>query len=86
VSEERWLTVAQVAEILQLGLTTVYSEIRSGRLRAAHVGGGGRTIRIPPSSLAEYQALCEAENGSTAKGWGTPAVLQGGRRAIASPR
>jgi excisionase family DNA binding protein len=60
--EGRWLTVTQVAEVLQLGLTTIYSEIRSGRLRAAHVAGG-RTIRITESALRDYEVLCSGEPG-----------------------
>jgi excisionase family DNA binding protein len=56
----RWLTPAQVADLLQLGLTTVYSELKSGRIRAAHVAGG-RSIRITPDALRDYEALCSAD-------------------------
>lgn len=40
-----WLTVAQVAARAQCGRSLVYSAIRDGKLRAAHVGGG-RSIRV----------------------------------------
>ena len=79
----RWLTPAQTAEVLQLGLTTIYSEIRSGRLRAAHVAGG-RSIRVTPDALRDYGALCEGveQDGSdkTAAGLRGPAAVSTGGR------
>ena len=39
-------TVKEVAEILKIHLATVYQLVRTGRLRAVHLG---RAIRIPES-------------------------------------
>lgn len=40
-----WLTAAQAARVAQVGLKTIYREIRAGRLRAARIGQR-RDIRI----------------------------------------
>ena len=88
----RWFTPGQVAEALQLGLTTVYAEIRSGRLRAALVAGG-RSIRVTPDALRDYERLCSGDlehDGSdkTAAGLRGPAAVSGGhgngRRTLTS--
>ena len=45
---ETYYTVKEVAEILKIHLATVYQLVRTGRLRAVHIG---RAIRIPESSF-----------------------------------
>ena len=44
-----WLTVEQAALRAQVGVKTVYREVRAGRLRAARIGGR-RELRF----LAEW--------------------------------
>lgn len=46
----KWITVQQLAEILQISLTTAYALIHSGRVRAAKIGG---QYRIPADALEE---------------------------------
>jgi excisionase family DNA binding protein len=40
-----WLTPTQAAQYAQVGRRAIYREVRSGRLRAARIGGKGE-IRI----------------------------------------
>ncbi len=47
------LTIAEAADRLSLGRTTVYSEIAAGRLRSVTVG---RARRVPVDALEEYVA------------------------------
>lgn len=49
--DRRILTVAQVAEVLQVHPDTVYARIRGGQLRATHIGG---CIRILPAELDRF--------------------------------
>jgi excisionase family DNA binding protein len=51
MSEDRALTVRQVAERLQLGIQRVYSLIHSGKLTGRRLGG---SIRVLPLDLATY--------------------------------
>jgi excisionase family DNA binding protein len=50
--------VAQVASILDVDLSTVYREIRAGRLRALRIGSGRGTYRITAEALNAY--LCNS--------------------------
>ncbi|MFJ3812255.1 helix-turn-helix domain-containing protein [Streptomyces sp. NPDC090073] len=54
---ERMLDVAEVAETLNLSLTTIYRLARSGVLRSHRHGQGKvrpRGVRIPESAVAAY--------------------------------
>jgi excisionase family DNA binding protein len=42
-----WLTVAEAAQRARCGVKTVYREVRTGRLRAARIGGR-RELRLRP--------------------------------------
>lgn len=48
-----WLTVRQARHIAQVGVKTIYREVRSGRLRAAKIGNR-RDIRIHRSWINEW--------------------------------
>ena len=48
-----WLTVAEAAQRSQCARAKIYSEVRSGRLRAARVAGG-RVLRIRPEWVDEW--------------------------------
>lgn len=50
---QKWYTVQQLAELLQLSLTKTYELVRSGRIRAAKIGG---QYRIPAAALDELFA------------------------------
>jgi excisionase family DNA binding protein len=54
-------TVAEVAEKLSVGRSTVKALVRSGALRSAFVGRGCR--RIPHKALVEYLASRTATSG-----------------------
>ena len=54
--DERWLTVAEVAERFRLSLETVRKWIRSGELPALHLGGPKAGYRIKESDLARFIA------------------------------
>ena len=80
----RWITLKEFAELTQISLTTAYAEVRSGRLRAAHVAGG-RSIRVTPDALRDYERLCSGDleqDGSdrTAAGLRGPAAVSAGGR------
>lgn len=47
------LTVAEVAERWQCGRTTVYDEIKAGRLRALTIGAQGKRITV--AELHRYE-------------------------------
>lgn len=50
---QKWYTVQQLAELLQLSLTKTYELVRSGQIRAAKIGG---QYRIPAAALDELVA------------------------------
>lgn len=52
--------VAEVAALLDVDETTVYREIKAGRLGAYRIGTGRGTLRIPVSAFADYQSLSAA--------------------------
>jgi excisionase family DNA binding protein len=49
--------VAEVALRLGVHKTTVYREIKAGRLKAYRIGTGRGAVRVPEASLAEYEAI-----------------------------
>lgn len=50
----QYLTVAQVAERWSCGKTTVYDEIKAGRLQALTIGAQGKRITV--AELQRYEA------------------------------
>ncbi|MGD9990117.1 helix-turn-helix domain-containing protein [Pseudonocardia sp.] len=52
--------VPDVMALLSLGRSTLYEELRSGRLRSVRVG---RVRLIPAAAIADYIALLEQEAG-----------------------
>jgi excisionase family DNA binding protein len=46
--------VALVAELLDIDESTVYREIKAGRLRALRIGAGRGTYRIPRDAFDAY--------------------------------
>jgi excisionase family DNA binding protein len=80
MSEQRWLTPAQLCERLQVGRDTGYQILASGLIRVARVGRGGRLLRVSEAALADYVAQCESggENSSAARVSTSPAALDGG--------
>jgi excisionase family DNA binding protein len=52
--------VAEVAALLDVDPTTIYRQIKAGRLRAYRIGTGRGAVRVPASALAEYQASITA--------------------------
>ena len=56
--EEEWLTVKEVARLLNVPAQEIYALISAGQLRAIRIG---RAIRIPRRFLEEFvQARAEA--------------------------
>lgn len=54
-----YLTVAEVARLLQVDVKTVRGDIKAGRLRAVRVGERGH-YRIPPDALADLPSAANA--------------------------
>lgn len=52
-----WLTVEQAANRAQVGKTTIYSEVKAGRLRAARVGGR-RELRFRAEFIDQWLDRC----------------------------
>jgi excisionase family DNA binding protein len=59
VAEQSAYFVAEVAAMLRVDGTTVYREIRAGRLRALRIGSRRGTLRITSDAYAEYVAAAE---------------------------
>lgn len=55
------LTIAQVAEFLQVHRDVVYSLIRCGKLRAFKLYGDRGEYRIAPEAYADYIATQEGQ-------------------------
>jgi len=51
LSEVRFLTVAEVAELMRVSKMTVYRLVHSGQLGAVRVG---RSFRVPEQAVQEY--------------------------------
>jgi excisionase family DNA binding protein len=56
--EKKLYRVRDAMVILSLGHSTIYEQIRSGRLRSVKQG---RSRLIPASAIAEYVKLLESE-------------------------
>lgn len=54
---ENLLTLAEVAEMLNISASQAYSLVRSGDLRALKIGGRGQW-RIEPAEIEAYLARC----------------------------
>lgn len=48
--------VAEVAARFDVDVTTIYRDIKAGRLKAFRIGTGRGAVRIPAAALAEYEA------------------------------
>jgi excisionase family DNA binding protein len=57
---QRNFRVAEVAARFDVNATTVYREIKAGRLKAVRIGAGRGTVRVPAEALAEYEASIAA--------------------------
>jgi excisionase family DNA binding protein len=53
---QQYFRVADVAARFDVDETTVYRQIKAGRLKAIRIGSGRGTVRISAKSLAEYEA------------------------------
>jgi excisionase family DNA binding protein len=53
-SRSKPFRVKEVADVLDVDLSTVYVAIRTGQLASYRVGAGRGTIRIPRSALKTY--------------------------------
>ena len=58
--EPRFLSLADITEILQVPMSTVRALVRSGEIRAIQVGGKG-TWRVERSEFEAYIKRCYAE-------------------------
>lgn len=53
---KRALTVPEAAELLSIGLNSMYSLIREGQLKVVRVGAKGRGIVVPVAEIDAYLA------------------------------
>jgi len=60
LSDVRFLTVAEVADLMRVSNMTVYRMVESGKLPAVRFG---RSYRIPESALAAAIELPQADAG-----------------------
>ncbi len=60
LSDMRFLTVAEVAELMRVSNMTVYRLVKSGELPAVRFG---RSYRIPESAVAAAVELPDARSG-----------------------
>lgn len=58
VPELQLYTIEEAMTMLRLGRTTIFDQLRNGRLRSVREG---RARRIPAKAIAEYIALLERE-------------------------
>ena len=58
--EQRFLQLADVAEILNISASQTYALVRSGELPAIKIGGRGQW-RVERTALEDYIARCYAE-------------------------
>jgi excisionase family DNA binding protein len=56
----RFLSLTDVAEVLNISASQTYALVRSGELPAIKIGGKG-TWRVESSALEDYIARCYAE-------------------------
>lgn len=57
---QKYLRVAAVAAHFDVDVTTIYRDIKAGRLKAVRIGTGRGTVRVLADALAEYEALSAA--------------------------
>ena len=60
MANERFLQLADVAEILNISSSQTYALVRSGELPAIKIGGRGQW-RVERQALEDYIARCYAE-------------------------
>lgn len=53
---QKYLRVAAVAAHFDVDVTTIYRDIKAGRLKAVRIGTGRGTVRVLAEALAEYEA------------------------------
>jgi excisionase family DNA binding protein len=58
VAELQLYTIEEAMTMLRMGRTTIFDQLRNGRLRSVREG---RARRIPAKAIAEYIALLERE-------------------------
>jgi excisionase family DNA binding protein len=58
VTELQLFTIEEAMTMLRMGRTTIFDQLRNGRLRSVREG---RDRRIPARAIAEYIALLERE-------------------------
>ena len=58
VAELQLFTIEEAMTMLRMGRTTIFDQLRNGRLRSVREG---RARRIPARAIAEYIALLERE-------------------------
>jgi excisionase family DNA binding protein len=63
VAQPRFLTLTDVAEVLNISSAQTYALVRSGALRAIKVGGRGQW-RVESTELEAYIARCYEETAS----------------------
>lgn len=56
---ERYLTVREAAEVLNVSPQTIYNWVKTGHLKAVRMGIRGRTIRISPKTISGLGAATE---------------------------
>ena len=64
---QRLYRVAEIAARHAVDKTTVYRQIKAGRLEAIRIGTGRGTVRVPAESLAKYEASITAAAADTAE-------------------
>ncbi len=57
-AELQLYTIEEAMTMLRMGRTTIFDQLRNGRLRSVREG---RARRIPAKAIAEYIALLERE-------------------------
>jgi excisionase family DNA binding protein len=71
VAEKRFLTLADVAEVLNISSSQTYALVRSGELPAIQVGGRGQW-RVEARVLEDYIADAYRRSAASLRGSGDP--------------
>ena len=61
MTEERWLTVTEVADHFRVDADTVRRWIKAGRLKGAQLGGPRTSFRIPRDEVDRLERLLRGE-------------------------
>ena len=56
-ANRRTYSVAEVADMYGVHPSTIYREVKAGRIRALGIGAKRGRVRIPVGALAEYEVL-----------------------------